>query len=232
MSVQIIPVIDVMRGIVVHASGGKREHYQPLQSILSQSCDPFDVIEALLELHDFKKIYIADLDAINDHNYDESFYLALHDRFPDVEFWLDVGIRTYNDWQIISQISGIWCVLGSETIEEVELLQAPLVREQAILSLDYQDGEFLGTHEIIDSPKHWPKKVIVMNLDHVGAEGGPDYSLLAIVKALSIDSELIAAGGVRNERDLEELAKREVTATLVASALHRGSISTKVLSEY
>ena len=67
---QIIPVIDVMGGIVVHASGGDRAHYQPLKSILTSSCDPFEVITDLLAWHDFKKVYIADLDAICQHNFD------------------------------------------------------------------------------------------------------------------------------------------------------------------
>ena len=229
---QIIPVIDVMGGIVVNASGGIRSQYQPLESILTSSCEPVEVISALLAMHDFKKIYIADLDAISDYRYDVDLYTHLHERFPDIEFWLDVGIRTREDWKIIENIDGIRAVLGSETLEELDLMTEPLIKEQGILSLDYQQDVFLGKSDLIKRPDTWPKDVIVMNLDYVGAGLGPDYFLLAKVKELAVDSRIVAAGGVRDERDLAKLAKQNIDATLVASALHKGNISTKVISDF
>lgn len=229
---QIIPVIDVMGGIVVYASGGNRDHYQPLQSILTMSCEPFEVISALLELHEFKKIYIADLDAIQQQTYDVDFYAGLHKRFPDIEFWLDAGIRTRKDWRIIANIRNIRCVLGSESLEEIDLLQESLLKEQAVLSLDYKEGMFLGHRNIVERPENWPKDVIVMSLDHVGTGAGPDYALLKTTKAFAKDSRIIAAGGIRNEQDLNTLASQEIAATLVASALHRGDISNEVLSHF
>lgn len=65
---QIIPVIDVMGGIVVHASGGIRDQYQPLQSVLTSSCEPIEVISELLARYKSKIIYIADIDAIRNHH--------------------------------------------------------------------------------------------------------------------------------------------------------------------
>jgi len=230
--VQIIPVIDVMGGIVVYARGGDRAHYQPLESILTSSCDPFEVITDLRAWHDFKKIYIADLDAICEHNFDSELYSTLHERFPDIEFWLDVGIRTRKDWQTIANIDGIRVVLASETLEDIGLMTEPLIQEQGILSLDYQHGDFLGKSELIQRAENWPKNVIVMNLDYVGSGLGPDYSLLAKVRELAVDSRIVAAGGVRNEEDLAKLAKQNIDATLVASALHKGKISTKVISDF
>ncbi len=229
---QIIPVIDVMGGIVVHARGGKRKHYQALQSILSISSEPFDVIAALLTLHDFKTIYIADLDAIQHHSYDIEFYIGLNKRFPGTEFWVDAGIQTHEDWQKIAHLTGLRCVLGSETLKELELLDELLIREQGILSLDYREGVFLGDKEILTKPECWPKNIIVMSLDYVGSGTGPDYSLLKRIKALAIHSNVIAAGGVRNKQDLEALANQKISATLLASALHKGDISTKVLMNF
>lgn len=229
---QIIPVIDVMGGIVVHATGGIRANYQPLQSILSTSCDPVELISALLILHDFKTIYIADLDAINDHHYDLAFYADLHKNFPTIEFWLDMGVRTSNDWQKIASMKGVRCVLGSESLDDIDLLKDARIKEQAILSLDYQNNRFLGKVELIEQPESWPKKVIVMNLDHVGARAGPDFSLLSKVQNLAMDSDIIAAGGVRHEADLVQLAKQGFTATLVASVLHKGNISREVLIKF
>ena len=229
---QIIPVIDVMGGIVVHAQGGARADYQPLESILTSSCDPIEVIKAFLAWHDFKKVYIADLDAICQHNFDTELYTTLRERFPDIEFWLDVGIRTRNDWKTIANIDGIRVVLASETLDDIDLMTEPLIQEQGILSLDYQHGDFLGNSDLIARAENWPKNVIVMNLDYVGSGLGPDYSLLAKVRDLALDSRIVAAGGVRNEGDLATLAKQGIDATLVASALHKGNISTKVISDF
>lgn len=229
---QIIPVIDVMGGIVVHASGGKRKHYQALQSILSMSSEPFDVISALLALYDFKTIYIADLDAIQQHEYDIEFYINLNTRFPDIEFWIDAGIQTHEDWKKIAYLMGFRCVLGSETLEELEILDEPLIREKAILSLDYREGIFLGNELLLAKPESWPKDVIVMSLDFVGSGAGPDYSLLSRIRGLAMQSKIIAAGGVRNEQDLKDLASQQISATLIASALHTGRISTEALINF
>ena len=150
----------------------------------------------------------------------------------DIEFWLDVGIRTRKDWQTIANIDGIRVVLASETLEDIDLMTEPLIQEQGILSLDYRQDVFLGKSDLLRRPEAWPKDVIVMNLDFVGAELGPDYSLLAKVKELAVDSRIVAAGGVRNEQDLAKLAQQDIDATLVASALHKGNISTKVISDF
>ena len=60
----IIPVIDIRDGIVVHARGGERANYQPLKSLLTQSVKLEQVIDDLLAWYPFKQLYIADLDAI------------------------------------------------------------------------------------------------------------------------------------------------------------------------
>ena len=60
---KIIPVIDVLGGVVVHAVRGRRKEYQPLKSGLCESTDPVDVAAALKALG-FSELYVADLDAI------------------------------------------------------------------------------------------------------------------------------------------------------------------------
>jgi phosphoribosylformimino-5-aminoimidazole carboxamide ribotide isomerase len=47
---EIIPVMDILNGIVVHAVRGEREKYKPIKSILSASPDPVEIANA------FKKI--------------------------------------------------------------------------------------------------------------------------------------------------------------------------------
>jgi phosphoribosylformimino-5-aminoimidazole carboxamide ribotide isomerase len=59
-----IPVIDLMHGQVVRAQMGDRASYRPLESLLSPTSDPVDVVRGLLGVFPFQTLYVADLDAI------------------------------------------------------------------------------------------------------------------------------------------------------------------------
>ena len=61
---QAIPVIDLMGGQVVRARMGDRASYRPLESPLSPTSEPVDVVRGLLEVFPFPTLYVADLDAI------------------------------------------------------------------------------------------------------------------------------------------------------------------------
>ena len=47
---EIIPVIDLMGGVVVHARSGERDSYRPLTSPLAASAEPAEVVRGLLTL--------------------------------------------------------------------------------------------------------------------------------------------------------------------------------------
>ncbi|HLN90033.1 MAG TPA: HisA/HisF-related TIM barrel protein, partial [Candidatus Binatia bacterium] len=60
---KVIPVIDILNKVVVHAVKGKRNEYKPIQSILCRSVEPLEVAKAFRTLG-FSEVYVADLDAI------------------------------------------------------------------------------------------------------------------------------------------------------------------------
>ena len=219
---EIIPVIDLMGGVVVHARGGERKQYKELQSTLTKHTEPKKVIADVLAFYPFKILYIADLDAIFDQSFNIELYQQISKRFPEVTFWLDAGIQTQQQWHDLNQISGIEPVIASESLRDLGLLNK---RNRGVLSLDFQYGEFLGNIEILHQVEYWPNSIIVMNIDAVGGKSGPDFSLLKQIRDKRVDSDIIAAGGVRNARDLMSLEKENVAAVLIASALHNGEIS-------
>lgn len=227
---EIIPVIDVMGGKVVHAQGGHRAHYPLLESILTSSDDPIEVIMDMVAYHPFSIIYIADLDAILDGKIDHTLYSKISQAHPDITFWLDAGVRTEISWQKISNYSNISVVIGSETLVDISWINSSEVREKSILSLDFKQGDFLGDTQLLAQPDSWPKRVIAMNLDCIGSPSGPDLTLLAELKRNS-NSEIIAAGGVRTEQDLIILQQQGVERVLIASALHDGRINKDVLDK-
>jgi len=221
----LIPAIDLAQGRVVHARRGRRDDYQPVRSKLCRSCEPTEVIAGLLRLHTFSTLYIADLDAIRGLDDQSSVLKKLRDRFPDLDIWIDPGINTrtcYHHWQQLALGS---TVLGSETLPDSGLLQNTLAADtDTVLSLDFNADRLLGPADLLERAEYWPTRVIVMCLDRVGSNEGPDTDLMQQLRRQFPGSDLFAAGGIRDLDDLLNLRQLGVAGALLASALHDGRI--------
>src|SRR5262245_8374983 len=87
---RIIPVLDVMKGQVVRAVGGRRDEYRPIVSKLTASTEPLEVAKALLDATGANELYVADLDAIrNRKGATPEVRELLHS--VSVPVWLDCG---------------------------------------------------------------------------------------------------------------------------------------------
>ena len=93
-----------------------------------------------------------------------------------------------------------------------------------MLSLDRRDGQRLDPAGCWDRPALWPARVIVMTLERVGADAGPDLDTLRELQARAPEVSLIGAGGIRDGADLERARAAGAAAWLVASALHDGRL--------
>lgn len=228
---QIIPVIDIRKGIVVHASGGDREAYLPLKSVLTDSHEVEQVIEDMLSWYPFQQFYIADLDAIETGLHRPDFYMSLCKRFADVDIWLDAGIKNETDMQRYLLADNFKIVVGSETLTTVSLLETKAWRPSLILSIDSRKGMLLGDQQLLRDDGVWTDKTIVMDLDVVGADKGPSYDRLQKFMAKRPDIAWYAAGGVRHSADLKQLREMKVAGSLIASALHTGKLDKTILHE-
>ena len=225
----VIPVLDVRDNLVVRAIRGRRRDYAPLKSRITEAIDPPGVLESLLSWHPFDTIYIADLSAIEQHGNSNRIILDLAERFSEVCFWLDGGFRKPVDLEPFAHRLGIRPVLGSETQTSPAgyraLYQFAGSCGDPVLSLDYAQGRPLGPPALFEDTAYWPHTIIVMNLDHVGANRGPDWALLKAVQIRALDRDIVAAGGVRNTGDLEKLSSIGIDNTLIASAIHDGQLT-------
>ena len=221
----IIPVIDLMQGSVVHAQRGERQHYQPLQSALCASSEALDVVEGLLALYPFKQLYIADVDAIQKRGHHRQIVLAIRQRYPQLDIWLDAGIGSADDLQSWRTL-GVDCIIASESLHNmddyVDLREQ--CGERAILSLDFAAQGYQGPQALLDNPAYWPQKVIAMTLAQVGSNAGPDIQKLAQIISTT-DRHIYAAGGVRDFGDLRTLKNMKLSGVLLASALHTGKLT-------
>ena len=87
---KVIPVIDMLNGIVVHAVRGKRQEYQPLQSTLVTSVEPVEVARAFKKLG-FNELYVADLDAIIDCSTNFQVFKRMADE-TGLKLMVDAGV--------------------------------------------------------------------------------------------------------------------------------------------
>ncbi len=225
---KIIPVMDLMTGLVVHARRGERDNYQPIVSTLCPSAAPEAILQALIERFHCRTVYIADLDAIRYQRPQFDLIEKLKRRFDSCEFWLDAGIRDYKSFRSIHESALAVPVIGSESLTEILWLES-LLKDSWILSLDFNANVFLGDASLLSRTSIWPQRILAMNLTQVGSEIGPDFSLLNELKQRNSDAFLYAAGGVRDDADLARLKQIGVHGALVATALHNGSIVTSDL---
>lgn len=223
---ELIPVIDLMQGVVVHARGGQRDQYRPIETPLSLDASPLRVIDGLLTLAPFKTVYIADLDALMGREPQWRVINQLLAVFPETLFWLDAaGIDA--PWRGIQRLVS---VVASESLEpDFEERLSPWPKE-SILSLDFMGPHFKGPPGLLVSDRCWPCRVILMNLARVGCGDGPHQAQLRRFKAEFPGHDYFIAGGVRHEGDLFDLKAAGAKGVLLASALHDGRIGPSSLS--
>jgi len=226
----LIPVIDLMRGQVVRAVRGDRQSYRPIVSRLCEGSDPLQMARALCRHCASSRLYVADLDALTGGDPQADVLRALLQGLPALELWLDAGFADAAAAVALSQRIGapagrVVPVFGSESLRSLAALRAAFTGPNAgVLSLDRRDGQRLDPAGCWDHPELWPGRVIVMTLERVGADAGPDLDTLREVQSRAPAARLVGAGGIRHAEDLVRARDAGAHAWLVASALHDGRL--------
>lgn len=226
---KIIPVLDLMQGQVVRAQRGERSAYRPIISGLAAGSAPRVLAPALLAAAAAEVLYVADLDAIEGGAVQFAALAGILEVCPAATLWLDAGFTCAADAAACRARLGtagarLRSVYGSESLVGVDALASLATDPGAILSLDFRHGLAIDPAACGAQPALWPRSVIVMTLDRVGAAAGPDLATFAALRAAAPQCEWIGAGGVRDTNDLREAAAAGAEAWLVASALHDGAV--------
>ncbi|HQS08271.1 MAG TPA: HisA/HisF-related TIM barrel protein [Xanthobacteraceae bacterium] len=235
---QVIPVIDLKGGRVVHARQGARHLYAPIVSPLAAGSAPRAIVAALLALAPFTTLYVADLDAIAGEGDNAPAIRDLRAAFPALALWVDAGENSAAALAARHAADAGIPVVGSETLADAQAL-AGMAGLDFVLSLDHDAQGPRGPQEVHATPALWPRRVIAMTLAKVGSGAGPDLERLADIRARheAVAAPggaiaLFAAGGVRHVGDLDTLAAKGVKGALVATALHDGRLSREDLARF
>ena len=219
----IIPVIDLCKGIVVHAVEGNRKEYQAIDSKLCSSASPLDVISAYLNVFNFKSIYIADLDALEQQNDQREIIESICSKHPELEIWLDTGSLLIEYYLQHTKLQNLRLILSSESLSCVtsfSTLLSQFPQHNFILSLDYKADKLLGPQELLQYKQQWPKDVIVLNLNNVGAKRGYQFPTELNQDELTSSFNIYYGGGIRDFNDIKKLKSHGLAGTLVSTALH------------
>jgi phosphoribosylformimino-5-aminoimidazole carboxamide ribotide isomerase len=245
---QIIPVVDLMGGLVVRGVAGRRREYRPIESRLCDDASPASVGAALRSRFGFREAYVADLDAIAGADPAWSIYEDLGR--CGFTLRLDAGAATAEQARRIADFRGgrlfSAVVAGLESLASPQALQEMLASvgaERLVFSLD------LKSHSPLAAAATWRgldaleiaaealqlgvRRFIVLDLAQVGMSAGVGTeSLCRQLRQLDAEIEIVAGGGVRGLGDLESLAAAGCDGALVASALHDGRLTAEMLGDY
>lgn len=223
----VVPVLDIARGQAVRGIKGDRASYKPIITPLARGSDPASIARALLGLYPFRKLYVADLDAIEGRGRNVHLVPSLSAVAGTLEIWLDAGIASRKAARAVLAAPVATLIVGSESIERVSEYQdlSAEAPQRTVLSLDFRGDEFMGPRKLLDDDTLWPDRLIVMTLARVGSGEGPDLDRLKMILARAGKRKVYAAGGVRDRADLVALRAAGAAGVLVASALHSGDIT-------
>ncbi|MEX0701986.1 MAG: HisA/HisF-related TIM barrel protein [Planctomycetales bacterium] len=233
----VLPVLDLLEGVVVRGVAGKRQEYRPVESALAADSRPLTVARAFRERLGLDEFYVADLDAI------------LHDRpgssvlrelaAEGFRLHVDAGLRDAARAQEVLAAGAQSVVAGLETLSGPEALReivAACGAERVIFSLDLHAGAPLGVRtgwhaagaiEIAAlAAAAGIHRLLVLDLAGIGLRGGiSTLPLCGELRRRYASWEMFTGGGARSAADLRAARDTGLDGALVATALHEGWIA-------
>jgi phosphoribosylformimino-5-aminoimidazole carboxamide ribotide isomerase len=238
-ALKVVPVIDIMNSVAVHAVRGRRSKYQPLKSVLSASADPVNVASAF-KAFGFGELYVADLDAIMT-GHPNFFVLKQIADTTGLRLMVDAGIADLERAKKVLKSHASKVIIGTETLPSISFIGEAvkaLGSERVVVSLDLKGEKVISRFELgafsnpLDLLREFQgmgiDQIIVLDLARVGSGEGVNMPFLReVLKNQRV--KVFVGGGVRDVNDLVELQNVGVFGVLVATALHSGKISLEEL---
>lgn len=244
---QIIPVIDLMGGQVVHGIAGNRSAYRPVASSLAPSPDPRAVARGFAQLG-ARQCYVADLDSLAGGTVDWDSLAKI--AAEGLGLLLDVGCSSPAAAPALRGEAAARAITGriEQWIVPLESVSDPRDLRSLFGQLsDWFDPRRLTFSVDLRNGIPWNASarwtamraeevaalaadagfstLIVLDVAEVGmGRGTPTAALCRTIHGRFPELRIISGGGVRDLRDIDALAAAGCQGALVASALHQGTI--------
>lgn len=143
---RVIPVIDILGGVVVHAKKGERGKYQPIKSILSASAEPVEIAKAFYREFCFEELYVADLDAILGKSIAVDQIRRICETTP-MHLMVDAGVNTLQGAKKLREAGASKIIVASETLNSLPALSRIVAKmgcDRIISSLDLRDRKVVS----------------------------------------------------------------------------------------
>jgi phosphoribosylformimino-5-aminoimidazole carboxamide ribotide isomerase len=247
---EIIPVLDLARGVAVRAQAGDRSRYEPVASALAPDAvgDPVAIMRAFRTRLGATECYIADLDAIQGGAVQRAMLreLAQLETGFAGAILVDAGAHTPESTLEVLATGASEVVVGLETLRAFTDLREILRvvgDTRVVFSLDLRMGSPILHPAMHDAEgadalslaaqamETGVHTLVVLDLARIGTGCGADLGLLEALRKQFPLVRLLAGGGVLARRDLDRMRDAGCDGALVASAIHAGTITATDLAD-
>ncbi|MFX1451622.1 MAG: HisA/HisF-related TIM barrel protein [Promethearchaeota archaeon] len=240
---RIIPVIDVLRGNVVHGKKGERNKYVPIKSVICKDSTPLNVAMTFKSKFNFNEIYIADLDSIMKGKIQFDYIKNIADT-TGMRVIIDAGVTKPDEAENLFKNGVKTVIIATETLNNFQEL-AEIVNkfgpEEIITSIDLFEGKVMAKGAEIKklSPIEVAIKIkklgiiesIILEITRVGSNQGVALNYLEKIQKKT-NLKIITGGGARSFQDLINLRRFNFSGLLIATAFHNGSISPNDIKKF
>ena len=222
-----IPVLDLKDGQAVSGKSGLRDTYQPLQTVFAPSSDPIEIAQGL-KLNGANKLYIADLDLIENKGHNINEIKMVNTIIPVI---LDAGVKNAEGFSFFLDYA-FKIIIPTETLESIDDLYEicnKYPKERIVISVDVKNNELLSKNLDLSIKEFKdilidvdPFQIILLDVSGVGTNKGYNEELLNEFEDLK--DKLIVAGGL-NKDSITELEKIGIKKVLLGTSLHSGEVN-------
>lgn len=235
---RVLPVLDLLGGHIVHAVGGDRSRYRPIESPLAAGSDPLVIAAAISARHHLGEFYVADLDGLRTGRPDLSTLSRLS--AAGYVLHVDAGVHSVDKCESLLAHGVARAIIALENSpgpKPLDALVAAVPAAQLMFSLDLRNGvpmtsdssQWCGQDALSIAERVIDMGItalLVLDLAGVGISAGlPTLPLCRELRRRHPSLELWTGGGVRNEQDLDAAAAAGIDRVLVSTALHHGRLA-------
>ncbi len=236
---RIIPAIDIIDGKCVRLTQG--DYAQ--KTVYNEN--PIEVAK-MFEAYGIRYLHLVDLDGAKTRHVVNYTVLEQICTYTSLKVDFSGGVKTYTDLKKVLECGANQVSIGSLAVKNPELFLEWLQEfgsEKIILSADIKDNcvavqgwqekttlklvPFLENYE-----KAGIKYVICTDISRDGMLQGPSVQLYAELIQHFSALNIIASGGVSDEKDVQKLYDIGCEGVIIGKALYEGKINLKNLEKY